>query len=198
MDNYLAAVITAVIRMIFSLVACILLLKMGRRSLGILSAVGTSLASFILAGYISAVQNGSTVDVSIVILRLLSNSRRSVAMYTNKYERLQPYILAVCLLFYVGANTVGLLTLPGLMTGELMPQRARGIGGGCIFFGFNLLMFFVTKYFPQVVYKYLIIVRYRRIQMSIRHIQYYKRSHFSCRFASEKHVSSRERERAYI
>lgn len=122
-DNYLAAVITAVIRMIFSLVACILLLKMGRRSLGILSAVGTSLASFILAGYISAVQNGSTVD---------------------------PYILAVCLLFYVGANTVGLLTLPGLMTGELMPQRARGIGGGCIFFGFNLLMFFVTKYFPQL------------------------------------------------
>jgi len=61
-------------------------------------------------------------------------------------------MLAVCLLFYVGANTVGLLTLPGLMIGELMPLRARGIGGGCIFFVFNLLLFSMTKCFPWVKY----------------------------------------------
>jgi SP family facilitated glucose transporter-like MFS transporter 8 len=71
-------------------------------------------------------------------------------MYQRINERFQPYVLAVCLLFYVATNTVGLLTLPGLMTGELMPQRARGIGGGCIFFIFNLSLFFVTKCFPQV------------------------------------------------
>ncbi|KAH0947725.1 hypothetical protein HN011_011832 [Eciton burchellii] len=122
-DNYLAAVVTAVIRLIFSLVACVLLLKMGRRALGIVSALGTSLASLALAGYMYAIQNGTSVD---------------------------PYVLAVCLLFYVATNTVGLLTLPGLMTGELMPQRARGIGGGCIFFIFNLSLFFVTKCFPQL------------------------------------------------
>ncbi|EZA50493.1 Facilitated trehalose transporter Tret1 [Ooceraea biroi] len=120
-DNYLAAVVTAGIRMLFSLVACVLLLKMGRRALGIVSALGTALASLALAGYMCATQGGSSVD---------------------------PYVLAVCLLFYVGANTVGLLTLPGLMTGELMPLRARGIGGGCIFFVFNLCLFFVTKCFP--------------------------------------------------
>ncbi|KAL6261523.1 hypothetical protein P5V15_006611 [Pogonomyrmex californicus] len=120
-DNYLAAVVTAVIRFIFSLVSCVLLLKMGRRVLGIVSALGTALASLILAGYMIARQEGSSVDA---------------------------YVLAVCLLFYVGANTVGLLTLPGLMTGELMPLRARGIGGGCIFFIFNLLLFFITKCFP--------------------------------------------------
>ncbi|TGZ51195.1 Facilitated trehalose transporter Tret1 [Temnothorax longispinosus] len=122
-DNYLAAVVTAVIRFIFSLVSCVLLLKMGRRTLGIVSAVGTSLASLILAGYLIARKGGSSVDV---------------------------YVLAVCLLVYVGANTVGLLTLPGLMTGELMPLRARGIGGGCIFFTFNLLLFFMTKCFPWI------------------------------------------------
>ncbi|XP_011690696.1 PREDICTED: facilitated trehalose transporter Tret1-2 homolog [Wasmannia auropunctata] len=120
-DNYLAAVVTAVIRFIFSLVSCVLLLKMGRRTLGIISALGTSLASLILAGYLTARKEGSSVDV---------------------------YVLAVCLIFYVGANTLGLLTLPGLMAGELMPLRARGIGGGCIFFVFNLLLFFMTKCFP--------------------------------------------------
>ncbi|XP_011873312.1 PREDICTED: facilitated trehalose transporter Tret1-2 homolog [Vollenhovia emeryi] len=122
-DNYLAAVVTAVIRFIFSLASCVLLLKMGRRTLGIASAVGTSLSSLVLAGYLAARKEGSSVDV---------------------------YVLAVCLLVYVGANTVGLLTLPGLMTGELMPLRARGIGGGCIFFIFNLLLFFMTKCFPWV------------------------------------------------
>lgn len=120
-DNYLAAVVTAVIRFIFSIVSCIVLLKMGRRSLGIVSALGTALASLTLAGYMIARKEGSSVDA---------------------------YVLAICLLFYVGANTMGLLTLPGLMVGELMPLRARGIGGGCIFFVFNLLLFFVTKCFP--------------------------------------------------
>lgn len=64
-------------------------------------------------------------------------------------------MLAVCLLVYVGANTVGLLTLFGLMVGELLPLRARGIGGGCIFFTFNLLLFFMTKFsmgLPRVKY----------------------------------------------
>lgn len=120
-DSYLVAVVTAVIRFIFSLASCVLLLKMGRRVLGIVSALATSLASLILAGYLIARKEGSSVDI---------------------------YVLAVCLLFYVGANTVGLLTLPGLMVGELMPLRARGIGGGCIFFVFNLLLFFMTKCFP--------------------------------------------------
>ncbi|XP_012522582.1 facilitated trehalose transporter Tret1-2 homolog [Monomorium pharaonis] len=122
-DNYLAAVVTAAIRFIFSILSCVLLLKMGRRPLGIVSALGTCLASLILAGYLIVRKEGSSLDV---------------------------YVLTVCLLFYVGANTLGLLTLPGLMAGELMPLRARGIGGGFIFFAFNLFLFFLIKCFPWV------------------------------------------------
>lgn len=121
--KYLAAVVTAIIRFLFCLLTCVLLLKMGRRSLGILSALGTALSSLVLAGYMLAKKEESYVD---------------------------NYVLGICLLVYVGANTLGLLTLPGLMTGELLPQRARGIGGGCNFFLFNLLVFVVTKCFPMV------------------------------------------------
>lgn len=51
---------------------------------------------------------------------------------------------------YIGSNTVGLMCLPGLMVGELLPQRARGTGGGCTFFLFHLGLFGVTKVFPWV------------------------------------------------
>lgn len=138
---------TAIIRFIFSIVSCIVLLKMGRRPLGIISALGTSLASLTLAGYMIARKEGSSVDVSILLCFVLQFAYNASIKLDGRF---QAYVLAVCLLFYVGANTVGLLTLPGLMTGELMPLRARGIGGGCIFFVFNLLLFFITKCFPWV------------------------------------------------
>ncbi|XP_034185866.2 uncharacterized protein LOC117606334 isoform X5 [Osmia lignaria lignaria] len=62
----------------------------------------------------------------------------------------QIYVIGICLLLYVGVNTLGLMTLPALMVAELLPQRARGIGGGCNFFFFNLFIFIVTKVFPMV------------------------------------------------
>lgn len=122
-NNYLAAVVTAIIRFFFCLVMCVLLLRTGRRTLGMFSALGTAFASLILAGYMLARKEESFID---------------------------DYILGICLLMYVGTNTLGLLILPGLMTGELLPQRARGIGGGCNFFIFNFLVFVVTKCFPAV------------------------------------------------
>ena len=122
-NNYLAAVITAVVRLLFSLVASALLLKVGRRCLGMLSALGSALASLIIAVYMLTRKEPSFLDI---------------------------YVVGICLLVYVGANTLGLMTLPGLMVAELLPQRVRGIGGGCNFFLFNLLIFITTKVFPMV------------------------------------------------
>ncbi|XP_011155234.1 facilitated trehalose transporter Tret1-2 homolog [Harpegnathos saltator] len=122
-DNYLAAVVTAVVRFVFSIVSCVMFLRIRRRIVAISSALGTAVASLVLAGYMLARQEGSSVD---------------------------SYLLATFLLVYVAANTVGLVTLPALMVGELIPMRARGIGGGCCFFIFNLFMFLITKCFPAV------------------------------------------------
>lgn len=51
---------------------------------------------------------------------------------------------------YVCLNTIGLMTLPGLLIGELLPQRARGVGGGFTMFLFNFVLFGVAKIFPMV------------------------------------------------
>ncbi|XP_015180778.1 PREDICTED: facilitated trehalose transporter Tret1-2 homolog [Polistes dominula] len=123
MDSYSAAIITALTRFFFSLLACFLFLKIGRRSLGIFSAIGTSLASFVLVAYTLIKTEESAMDA---------------------------YVLGICLFAYVGANTVGLFTLPGLMISELLPQNARGIAGGFNFFIFNILVFIATKFFPAI------------------------------------------------
>lgn len=122
-DSYIAAIVTAFVRFLFCVLACILILKMGRRTLGMFSAIGTSLASLILAAYTCIKTEESDMDT---------------------------YVLGICLFAYVGANTVGLFALPGLMVGELLPQKARGIGGGFNFFLFNFFLFIVTKCFPAV------------------------------------------------
>ncbi|XP_066582979.1 facilitated trehalose transporter Tret1-2 homolog isoform X2 [Prorops nasuta] len=122
-DSYLAALITGVIRAIFCIVGCALLLKIGRRLLGLLSASLTAVASLILAAYLMAKKEESPSD---------------------------KYILGIFLLIYVAANTAGLFALPGIMIGELLPQRARGISAGFTFFIFNLFLFVVTKSFPTV------------------------------------------------
>ncbi|XP_014484649.1 PREDICTED: facilitated trehalose transporter Tret1-2 homolog [Dinoponera quadriceps] len=122
-NNYLAAVVTAVVRFVFSIVSCLMFLRIRRRVVSIASALGTAVSSLILAGYMLARQEGSSVD---------------------------SYMLAVFLLIYVAINTIGLLTLPALMIGELIPMRARGVGGGCTFCIFNILIFLITKFFPSV------------------------------------------------
>lgn len=64
-DDYLAAVLTAVVRFVFCIISCVLLLRMGRRTLGILSATGTAVASLVLAGYtLASKDNKSYIDVS--------------------------------------------------------------------------------------------------------------------------------------
>lgn len=63
-NNYLAAVITAITRVLFSSIASVLLLKINRRYLGIFSAVGTAFASLVLAGYL-LIQEESSIDVSV-------------------------------------------------------------------------------------------------------------------------------------
>ncbi|KAG9428779.1 facilitated trehalose transporter Tret1-2 isoform X1 [Apis mellifera carnica] len=120
-NSYLAAVITAIIRLVFSILASFLLLRISRRYLGIFSAVGSALASFAVAIYISI-----------------------------KEDFIDIYIVGILLLLYVATNTVGLMALPGLMVAELLPQRARGIGGGFNYFVVNSFIFIVTKIFPMV------------------------------------------------
>lgn len=66
-NSYLAAVITAIIRLVFSTLASFLLLRISRRYLGIFSALGSAFASFALAIYMSIKED--FIDVSYFIVK---------------------------------------------------------------------------------------------------------------------------------
>ncbi|XP_034949499.1 facilitated trehalose transporter Tret1-2 homolog [Chelonus insularis] len=122
-NKYMAAVMTALIRVFFCFLSCFLMLRIGRRAIALISAIGSAVASIILGVF------------------LLLNIQDT---------GFEVYVIGICLIVYVSFNTIGLLALPGMMVGELLPHRARGVGGGCTMFLYNFSLFATTKIFPML------------------------------------------------
>ncbi|XP_076748724.1 facilitated trehalose transporter Tret1-2 homolog [Xylocopa sonorina] len=121
-NSYLAAVVMAAIRFFSSIIGTVALLKVNRRSLGIFSALGTAITSLILVVY----------------------------MLIEEKSSINTYVVVFLLSMYVAASTVGLMTLIGLMISELLPQKARGIGGGLNYFFINTVIFIIIKIYPML------------------------------------------------
>lgn len=119
-DHFLAAVFTACVRFLFSIVASLLLAIIGRRTLALTSGLGTTLSALCLGTFLH--QNCSDSGL----------------------------VSALLVLIYVATNTVGFMILPGVMLGELLPARIRGLAGGLSFMLFNFVLFAVTKVFPFI------------------------------------------------
>ncbi|XP_073956671.1 facilitated trehalose transporter Tret1-like [Choristoneura fumiferana] len=117
LDPHVAANASALVRLCVTVIACILLLRLTRRGLVMISGVGTAVCTLSLA-YI---------------------------LFQGKVEGLAP---PVFILGYVAFNTLGFFLLPGLMIGELLPTKVRGLCGGYIFCLFNAVLFGFTKLFP--------------------------------------------------
>ncbi|KAI5644335.1 sugar transporter domain-containing protein [Phthorimaea operculella] len=108
---------SALTRLIVTVLACILLLKISRRSLVMISGAGTAAA---------------TLALCYIMLQGIDKDGWS-----------RPILI----LTYVGFNTLGFFLLPGLMIGELLPTKVRGLCGGYIFCIFNTVLFGFTKLF---------------------------------------------------
>lgn len=119
-DSFLAAVLTACVRFIFTILASILLGIIGRRTLALSSGIATAFSAICLGTFLYVQDDCSSSG----------------------------YISALLTFFYVAANTLGFMILPGVMLGELLPSRVRGIAGGVTFMLFNLFLFGTSKIFP--------------------------------------------------
>lgn len=126
---YMAMIMVDIVRLVMSVVACIMLRIHGRRPLAIFSGVGTSL---------------SLMGLSLVLY--MSSYMPELKQYS--------WIPLIFLLSYICLISIGIFPLPWCLTGELFPIATRGLGSG-ITSGFNFILFFVVvKTGPQLFAMY--------------------------------------------
>ncbi|XP_044260227.1 facilitated trehalose transporter Tret1-2 homolog isoform X2 [Tribolium madens] len=128
-DEYLAMLIIDTIRVFMSVFACVLLKKLGRRPLAIISGIGTFVSLFILSSFIFAVR-----------------FYPGISGYT--------FIPLVALVTYVSFITIGFVPLPWTMMGEVFPLAHRGIGSGISALMAYLAFFSVVKTTPTMILQF--------------------------------------------
>lgn len=124
-NEYLGMLIVDLIRLVMSVVACILLRRCSRRPLAIISAVGTALSLFIVGIFIH-----------------LSKSYPDLSQHS--------YIPMIGLISYISFISIGFVPLPWALIGELFPLKTRSVGSGITAIMAFLSFFSVVKTSPSM------------------------------------------------
>ncbi|XP_058794243.1 facilitated trehalose transporter Tret1-like [Phymastichus coffea] len=125
-NPYLASVFVGLTRFLCSMVNTWLLRRFKRRVLCICSSIGMA-ACMGVSGYFT--------------MRILQYNDRSAT-----------WVPVVCLLLYVCASMVGLLTIPWTMTAELFPTEIRELAHAISYSIANILMFAAVQNYRQLVW----------------------------------------------
>lgn len=123
-NKYTATLIIDTIRVVSSIVACILLRIMGRRPLTIISGIGTAFSLITLSSFIYT-----------------TTFLPSLTTYS--------FIPLFSLIGYIGFVTLGLVPLPWAMMGEVFPLNQRGLGSGISSTVALMAIFMVVKMTPS-------------------------------------------------
>lgn len=118
-----SAVITALIRLLLTIIYCYLLLKCHRRKLYLSSCFFSGVFALLLATFLY-IKGESAKSFNDLI------------------------IIGILMLLYISFNSP-LMLVPGIMVGELLPLKVRH-WSGMIFTAFNLMLFGITKLFPWI------------------------------------------------
>lgn len=105
LNEYLAMIVIDIVRVVMSVVACILLRHYGRRPLAFVSGITTVLSLFSLALY-SYFSSDEQTEMNLA------------------------WIPLTCMVCYICAISIGIVPLPWCMCGEVFSVSSRGVGSG--------------------------------------------------------------------
>ncbi|CAG9784870.1 unnamed protein product [Diatraea saccharalis] len=126
LDKYLLTISMGVIRVLFTVVGCILCRRCGRRPLTFVSAIGC----------------GSTMITLSVYMYFVHYWRE------NNIPPSHSWIPVASIFIFTISCTLGYLIVPWVMIGEVYPTQVRGIVGGLTTCAAHLSVFSVVKTFP--------------------------------------------------
>ncbi|KAF4533429.1 hypothetical protein B566_EDAN001154 [Ephemera danica] len=126
-NDYNLTVALGVVRLIFTVLACGMLRRCGRRPLTFISSVGCGITMLSLGTYMYLSQIAKTTDGVMF---------------------LPAWFPVACIFLFTAASTVGYLVVPWVMIGEVYPSRVRGLLGGLTTCAAHMFVFTVVKTFP--------------------------------------------------
>ncbi|KAK6633428.1 hypothetical protein RUM44_004031 [Polyplax serrata] len=130
MNPYIITILIGAFRVIITILMSYINKKYGRRPPSIVSGAGMTICMAVLATYLYFKNTGKISEETIHTLG---------------------WIPATSLLLYIITSTIGFLTLPWAMIGEVFPPEVRGFAAGlttCMAYIFN---FIVVKVYPDMV-----------------------------------------------
>ncbi|XP_045493157.1 facilitated trehalose transporter Tret1-2 homolog isoform X2 [Colias croceus] len=126
LDKYSLTISMGVLRVIFTVVGCILCRRCGRRPLTFVSALGCGTSMTVLSVYLYYVQYWKD----------------------NNIQPQYSWIPVASIYLFMIFCTLGFLIVPWIMIGEVYPTQVRGIVGGMTTCVAHLSIFSVVKTFP--------------------------------------------------
>lgn len=128
MDKNVATILLGIVRVVFTVVSCVLMHRYGRRSLTFVSSIGCGITMVLLGIY----------------------------MYMGlqwKAENIEPqatWIPVAALMVFTIASVIGYLVVPWVMIGEVYPTQVRGLIGGVTTCCCHFFIFVVVKTYPML------------------------------------------------
>ncbi|CAB3373892.1 Hypothetical predicted protein [Cloeon dipterum] len=125
-DDYLATVALGVVRLLFTILACGLLRRCGRRPLTFISSIGCGVTMLGLGTYMYLAKEAKEAGLAPP----------------------PSWIPVLCIFGFTAVSTIGYLVVPWVMIGEVYPSRVRGLLGGLTTCAAHMFVFTVVKTFP--------------------------------------------------
>jgi hypothetical protein len=127
LDRFLAAVLTAAVRLLFAVVTCFMLRWIGRRPL--------------------LLTVGSLQAIAALSVCMFFYTKNVISTTDYEFPACKPLIIA-SILAYTATNTCTYFAMPGTAMAELLPDKIRGYACVYILAGTNVVVFVTTKFFP--------------------------------------------------
>lgn len=125
---YKFTVASGFIRLLFTIVGCILMLQCRRRTLTFVSTIGCGVTMFIFATYVYMIDQWSQTDTAPLLT----------------------WIPVLSIFLFTAVSTIGYLIVPWVMIGELYPQKVRGLVGGFTTASCHFFIFIAVKTYPLI------------------------------------------------
>uniref|UniRef100_A0A023F846 Putative transporter major facilitator superfamily n=2 Tax=Triatoma infestans TaxID=30076 RepID=A0A023F846_TRIIF len=153
-DPFVIAVLIGLTRLIFTISAAWMSKRLGRRITAIVSGVGMTISLLVLSTHLfmehTAVYD-NTFEHPLENLNSTNTNLTNTATIVNEDAESPSLIPIITILIYILASTVGFLTLPWAMIGEVYPAQVRGIASGATTCITYIVSFIVVKLYPKML-----------------------------------------------